>query len=166
MAHTIFLCLGTNMGDRVRHLQDAIDSLPPAVTVVQLSSIYETKPVGYTEQKEFLNQVLKAESGLPPFELLNHVKIIETKMGRTPTFRFGPRPIDLDILFYDDLVLETPKLTIPHPRLPDRAFALVPMVEIAPDWVHPVMQKTVREMLESISQEDVRLFDKPKSLEP
>lgn len=162
MAHTIFLCLGTNMGDRTRHLEDAIDSLPPSVSDIQRSSIYETIPIGYTEQKEFLNQVLKAETELSPFELLNHVKIIETKMGRTPTFRFGPRPIDVDILFYDDLVLDTPKLTIPHPRMPDRAFALVPMVEIAPDWIHPVFQKTVHEMLEAISQEGVRLFVKPQ----
>lgn len=166
MAHTIFLCLGTNTGDRTRHLEDAINSLPPSVTMVQLSSVYETKPVGYTEQKEFLNQVLKAATELSPFELLNHAKLIETKMGRTPTFRFGPRPIDVDILFYDDLVMDTPKLTIPHPRLPDRSFALVPMVEIAPDWVHPVIQKTVREMLELISQEGVRLFDNPQRSEP
>jgi 2-amino-4-hydroxy-6-hydroxymethyldihydropteridine diphosphokinase len=117
------------------------------MTVVAKSRIYETPPWGYTEQDAFLNQVVKAETYLEPQPLLKHIKRLETALGRAPTFPNGPRLIDIDILFYDDLVLDTPSLVIPHPRLHERAFVLVPLNDIAPELTHPALKKTVRELL-------------------
>jgi 2-amino-4-hydroxy-6-hydroxymethyldihydropteridine diphosphokinase len=161
MVHTIYLGLGTNVGDRKRHLQEAVDSFFPHINCLQLSSIYETKPVGYTEQTEFLNQVVLAETKLAPLPLLNQLKYIETKMGRQPTFRFGPRAIDLDILFYDDLVMETPRLTIPHPRLQERSFVLIPLAEIAPQFIHPVLKKRIIDLAGEVSRTGVRFYAQP-----
>jgi 2-amino-4-hydroxy-6-hydroxymethyldihydropteridine diphosphokinase len=161
MIHTIYLGLGTNVGDRKRHLQEAIDSFFPNINCLQLSSIYETKPVGYTEQTEFLNQVVLAETDLAPLALLNQIKYIENKLGRQPTFRFGPRVIDIDILFYDDLMQETPRLTIPHPRLLERAFVLVPLAEIAPQFVHPVLKKRIIDLAGEVSRSGVKFYAQP-----
>ena len=161
MIHTIYLGLGTNVGDRKRHLQEAIDSFFPNINCLQLSSIYETKPVGYTEQTEFLNQVVLAETDLAPLALLNQIKYIENKLGRQPTFRFGPRAIDIDVLFYDDLVQETPRLTIPHPRLLERAFVLVPLAEIAPQFVHPVLKKRIIDLAGEVSRSGVKFYAQP-----
>ncbi|MGE5223407.1 MAG: 2-amino-4-hydroxy-6-hydroxymethyldihydropteridine diphosphokinase, partial [Omnitrophica WOR_2 bacterium] len=111
--HTAFLSFGTNIGDRLANLKDAIASLPPAVHLVDCSPVYETLPWGYTDQGKFLNQVLKVETDLDPQDLLVYLKSLENKLGRKKTFRYGPRLIDLDILFYDDLVMENPGLTIP-----------------------------------------------------
>ena len=161
MILTIYLGLGTNVGDRKRHLQEAIDSFFPNINCLQLSSIYETKPVGYTEQTEFLNQVVLAETDLAPLALLDQIKYIENKLGRQPTFRFGPRAIDIDILFYDDLVQETPRLTIPHPRLLERAFVLVPLAEIAPQFVHPVLKKRIIDLAGEVSRSGVKFYAQP-----
>lgn len=145
--HIIHLALGTNLGNRTGNLRAAIESLPPSVIVHQTSPIYETPPWGLTDQPAFLNMVLRGETHLAPLELLTHLKQLETELGRTPTVHWGPRLIDMDILFYDDLVLSTPGLTIPHPHLHERAFVLVPLMDIAPDLVHPVLGKSIKDLL-------------------
>jgi 2-amino-4-hydroxy-6-hydroxymethyldihydropteridine diphosphokinase len=159
MSHYTYLSLGTNLGDRLKNLHTAITLLPPKVTHKFHSSIYETEPWGYSDQPAFLNQVLKAETELEPFDLLAFLKTVETSMGRQETFRFGPRLIDLDILFYDDLVMETSQLTIPHPRIAERAFILVPLGEIAPDLLHPVLKKTVQQLKTGVETGSVELFN-------
>jgi 2-amino-4-hydroxy-6-hydroxymethyldihydropteridine diphosphokinase len=110
------------------------------------SQVYETPPWGYEDQPKFLNQAVKATTYLDPEPLLKHLKRLEAALGRNVSFQNGPRLIDIDILFYDDLVLNTPSLVIPHPRLHERGFVLRPLMDIAPDLVHPVHKKSVREL--------------------
>jgi len=162
MTHQIYLSLGSNLGDRLNNLRKAISLLPPKVKVSQQSSIYETEPWGYTDQPTFLNQVIKAETDLEPTSLLAFVKSLETSMGRQESFRFGPRSIDLDILFYDKFVMNTPQLTIPHPRIAERAFILVPLAEIAPDLVHPILNKTIQLLKTNVDSTSVDLFQSIK----
>lgn len=154
----IFLSLGTNLGDRLANLSKARSLLTAKVQIDKASPIYETPPWGFTDQPAFLNQVLQVETDLQPLELLAFLKQIETSMGRQPTRRYGPRLIDLDILFYHDQVLELPQLVIPHPHLHERAFVLVPLADLAPEFKHPVNGKTVKEMLEEVDSEGIRLF--------
>jgi 2-amino-4-hydroxy-6-hydroxymethyldihydropteridine diphosphokinase len=158
MSHTIFLALGTNLGDRLENLKTARDGLPPSVRPVTASPVYETLPWGYSDQPVYLNQVIKAETGLDPFELLAFLKNLENQLGRQATFRYGPRLIDLDILFYDDLILQAPGLSIPHPYLAERAFVLVPLADLAPELRHPVSGLTVREMMEVVDRQGVNIY--------
>lgn len=145
--HIIFLALGSNLGNRAANLKEAIASLPPQMDVKAKSKVYETPPWGYIEQEKFLNQVLMAKTYLEPEALLKHLKRLEVALGRKVTFQNGPRLIDIDILFYDSLVFESPTLMIPHPRVHERGFVLLPMMDIAPDFVHPVKQKSVRDLI-------------------
>ncbi len=147
MDHTVYLSLGSNLGDRSANLKQAISSLRPQMDVKTKSKVYETPPWGYTEQGNFLNQVVKVNTYLEPEPLLKHLKRLEIALGRKATFHYGPRLIDMDILFYDDLVLETPRLVLPHPHVHERGFVLLPMMDIAPDLVHPVLGKSVRELV-------------------
>jgi 2-amino-4-hydroxy-6-hydroxymethyldihydropteridine diphosphokinase len=154
--HSIFLSLGSNLGDRLSNLNEAINNLPPQVIPLNVSPVYETPPWGYEKQPPFLNQVIHARTALSPMDLLSYIKMVEIGLGRQPTFRNGPRIIDLDILFYDQLVLDTPPLTIPHPRLSGRAFVLVPLADLDPDLRHPVAGETVQEMLARLDTRDIR----------
>jgi len=155
----IYLALGTNLGDRLANLRAALAALPPSVVCRQSSPIYETPPWGLTDQPAFLNMVLRGETDLEPAALLEHLKRLETELGRAPAVRWGPRLIDMDILFYDDLILDIPGLTIPHPRLHERAFVLVPLADIAPDLVHPVLGKPVRELLVAVDTTGVKRYE-------
>lgn len=145
--HIVYLALGSNIGNRAANLKEARASLPPQMDVKAKSKVYETPPWGYTEQEKFLNQVLKVKTYLEPELLLKHLKRLEVALGRKASFQNGPRLIDMDILFYDDLMLESPALVIPHPRVHERGFVLLPMLDIAPDFVHPVKQKSVRDLI-------------------
>jgi 2-amino-4-hydroxy-6-hydroxymethyldihydropteridine diphosphokinase len=147
--HTIYLALGTNLGERRANLRAAIKALAPEVRVLAESRIYETPAWGYENQPAFLNMAVRAETDLAPFALLGHLKRLEGKLGRQPAVRWGPRLIDMDILFYDDLVLNTPELVIPHAGVHERAFVLVPLRDIAPGLMHPVLGKTIRGLCEA-----------------
>jgi 2-amino-4-hydroxy-6-hydroxymethyldihydropteridine diphosphokinase len=159
MNHTVYIALGTNLGDRSANLRAAIEALPPEVKVLAESPIYETPPWGYADQPAFLNMVVKAETDLKPEPLLAYLKQLEVALGREQNFRWGPRRIDLDILFYDDLVLGSPPLVIPHPRLHERAFVLVPLVDLAPDLIHPVLRRKVRDVLAELDRQGIIRFE-------
>ena len=158
MDHTVYLSLGSNIGNRSANLKQAISSLRPQMEVKARSKVYETPPWGYTEQDKFLNQVVKVSTYLEPEPLLKHLKRLEIALGRKETFHYGPRLIDMDILFYDALVLETPQLILPHPHVHERGFVLIPMMDVAPDLVHPVKGKSIRELLALTSTNDIREF--------
>ena len=155
----VYLGLGTNLGDREAHLREAVRRLDEAgVHVTALSPLYETAPVGYLDQPDFLNAVCRAECQLPPHDLLRVVKGIEAALGRRPSFRNAPRPVDIDILFYDDRVLDTPDLVIPHPRLAERAFVLVPLTDLAPEFVHPVLGHIIADLLTAVDRASVHPY--------
>lgn len=158
MTHDIYIALGTNIGDRLANLIHALRSLPPHFERVRPSRVFETPPWGFTDQPAFLNIALHARTLLSPSESLARLKQLEVELGREPGFRWGPRLIDLDILFYDELVLDSPPLVIPHKRLHERAFVLVPLADIAPDLVHPVLGKTIRELLTEVDASGIVPF--------
>ncbi|HUY69054.1 MAG TPA: 2-amino-4-hydroxy-6-hydroxymethyldihydropteridine diphosphokinase [Alphaproteobacteria bacterium] len=143
----VALGLGSNLGDRMENLRGAVRALAPYVTVTATSPVYETAPVYVGGQPAFLNAAVTGTTGLPPLALLRALKDLEAELGRMPTFRYGPRAIDIDIIFYGDEVLATPELTLPHPRLQEREFVLRPLTDIAPGWRHPANGLTVAEML-------------------
>lgn len=155
MEHKIYLALGTNLGDRTNNLRDAVAAFAPEVRVFAQSPIYETAPWGFDDQPDFLNQVIAAETDLSPLALLAHLKDIESRLGRKPSFRNGPRIVDLDILFYDDCVVQEDELVIPHPRLHQRAFVLVPLVDLAPTFQHPILRCNIQTLLDALGSEGV-----------
>jgi 2-amino-4-hydroxy-6-hydroxymethyldihydropteridine diphosphokinase len=143
----VFLGIGTNLGDRERNLKEAHAILSQRLEILKESSIYQTAPWGYLDQPAFLNQVIEAQTDLSSLNLLGFLKQTEKQLGRQANFRYGPRLIDLDILFYGNRIIRTPRLQIPHPRLTQRAFVLVPLAEIAPDFVHPQNKQIITQLL-------------------
>lgn len=144
----VFIGIGSNLGDREGNCLRSIELMRQrGIAVIRQSSLYETEPWGVTEQPKFINMAVEAETSLAPRQLLNALKEIERQMGRTVTEKWGPRVIDLDILFYDDMIVDEPDLKIPHPLIAEREFVLRPLCEIAPDLKHPVTGRTIKEML-------------------
>ncbi len=159
----LFLLLGGNLGDKAQIFKSAEESLAKELgPVVQRSAIYETEPWGFECEDLFWNQVLVIETSLNPEEVLLHTKSIELQLGRVrKADRYTSRLIDIDLLFYDDLVMNEEKLVLPHPRMIDRRFVLIPLLEVAPDFVHPVFQKDIQALLDECSDklEVKRLID-------
>lgn len=161
----VLLSLGTNLGERRQNLRRAVRALGQEMAVTAVSPVYETEPWGETDQSDFLNICLAATTALSPRQLLKSVKQIEQDLGREETYRWGPRLIDIDIIFYDDVVVAEEGLNIPHTRLPERAFVLAPLANVAPDWVHPITGKTVVEMLNAVYSTAVHRLPEPLFIE-
>lgn len=160
----IYLALGSNLGDRPGNLARALESLPPEMTVEAVSSIYETEPAYVLDQPRFLNMAARAGTHLGPEAALAYLKTLETRLGRQPGQRFGPRLIDLDLLLYGDTMVTTPEVTIPHPRLHERAFVLAPLNDIAGMVVHPVLKVAIGQLLDRLPETERRQvwkFDSP-----
>jgi 2-amino-4-hydroxy-6-hydroxymethyldihydropteridine diphosphokinase len=155
MGHIVYIGIGSNLGDKVEQCEKGIFEIlrVDRTRLLAKSSFYKTQPVGYTSQDWFVNGVIKIETDLEPFDLLQTLKSIESRLGRGETFRWGPRVIDLDILFFDEQEFQTEKLQIPHPLLQERRFVLTPLVEIDPNLIHPVLKKTVQELLRSLGED-------------
>lgn len=157
-----YLSLGSNLEDRYANLRLALARLQDRLTITALSPVYATEPWGGIDQPSFLNLCVGAVTDLDPMALLAFVKSVEIGMGRTSSVRWGPRLIDIDILFYEDLVLQSEGLTIPHPAIAERAFVLAPLADIIPEFRHPQTGQTVRQMLSQIDSSTVeRLFEMP-----
>jgi 2-amino-4-hydroxy-6-hydroxymethyldihydropteridine diphosphokinase len=150
----VYLSLGSNLGDRAENVRAALRSLAARVEIEAVSSLYETAPVGVPDQPAFLNAVARGSTALAPHELLAFLKGIEQQVGRRPTFRWGPRVIDIDILLYDGTTLDSPTLTIPHREMMRRAFVLVPLAEIAPDLTPPGQERTIEDLARTVRGRD------------
>lgn len=155
--HEVCLAIGSNLGDRLAVLRATREALSPYVKITASSAIYETKAAYVSDQPDFLNAVLRGTTMLDPVGLLYTVKDIELELGRRPTFRYGPRVIDIDIIFYDDLVLHTTGLSIPHQLMAERVFVLKPLADVAAAWQHPALDKTVSELLAVLPDQDSAL---------
>lgn len=147
-----FIALGSNLGDRLSYLRRALNGLQreDGIAVVALSRVYETKPMGLTHQPDFYNMVIQVKTRLVPADLLSVCMQIEKENGRLRTLRWGPRTLDLDILLYGSEVIEEPNLIIPHPRMHDRAFVLLPLCDLAPERIHPVLGRPFRELAREV----------------
>jgi len=157
MTKKTYLALGSNLGDREAHLQSAVDALGKSgVTVLGCSPVYETEPLEFRNQGWFLNAVLEGETELLPLQLLGRIRAIEKQLGRRPGPPKGPRVIDIDILFFGRFVVNRPGLVVPHPRLAERRFVLEPLVNLAPDLRHPLLRKTVRELLAGVRDQELK----------
>ena len=158
MATRVFLALGSNLGDRHGRLIEAIERLQARIAIDAISSIYQTEPWGYADQPRFLNAACAGVTDLSPEDVLAFVKTIEVELGREPTFRYGPRAIDIDILLYDDVVIDTDHYRVPHPGLHKRDFVLAPLREIAANVIHPVLHESIGALSQSIDLSEIKRF--------
>ena len=147
----VFIGLGSNLGDREANLSKATNLISQSLPILVISSLYQTEPEGYKDQPDFLNGVANIDTDATAGELLKILSGIEMLMGRERPFSGAPRMIDLDLLFFGGAIINQPGLEVPHPRLHQRAFVLVPMVEIAPDFIHPVLHKSMKELLAGLT---------------
>ncbi len=156
----VYLGLGSNLGDRADMLRQAREKLTASgIVVLRESSLYETEPQDVADQPWFLNQVVEAETGLFPMQLIARVLQIERLLGRKRGIDKGPRVIDIDVLLYHRFVIESRALMVPHPRMQDRRFVLAPMAELAPTLRHPVLKKSMRELLDRVKGQSIRMFN-------
>ena len=161
-----YIGVGSNVGDRKDNCRKAIELLGETGRVLSISSLYHSEPVGYKEQEDFINAVVSIETDLSATELLDACHVIEGRLGRKRTLRWGPRTIDLDILLYGDQIMNQPHLIIPHPLMATRKFVLAPLAEIAPEVMHPVLQKTARQLLRELKDASRVIKCKPDSKTP
>lgn len=163
--HSIYIGLGSNLGDRVAYLREAVHMLGAIMQIKKVSRLYVAAPLGYVRDDAYINAALQATTTATPIELLGQLQEIELAMGRRRGVQFGPRRMDLDLLFYDMIQMETLKLTIPHPRIAQRAFVLKPLAEIAPDLMHPVLYYTTSQLLQDADDADqVQLYEPPSQV--
>ena len=155
MGYIAYIGIGSNIGDKVNQCEKAISEILKVDhhKLLAKSSLFKTQPIGYTSQDWFVNGVIKIETDLEAHELLRKLKTIESQLGRTETFRWGPRTIDLDILFFDDAEIHNEELQVPHPSIQERQFVLIPLAEIDRYLIHPVLKKTVQELLNNIKED-------------
>ena len=168
MAHA-YIGFGSNIDDRLNYITQALRLLLEAdsVSLIQISSLYETEPVGYENQGWFLNGVVAVETDLPVHQLLVLLKEIEARVGRQHRERWGPREVDLDLLIYDQCRIDTPDLIVPHPEMHQRSFVLVPFAEIGPEVFHPILQENIRTLLTNLNDEKtVKLVAPPPKIDP
>ncbi len=162
MTHTVYIAIGSNLGDKLSNCKKGIELLEKSgVSILACSHFYKTEPVDYADQDWFINAAIKAQTDLAPLALLKALKSIEKDAGRVETVRFGPRVLDMDIIFYDNLITEQAGLSIPHPRMHKRGFVLTPICDIAPELVHPVLKQTMTELLKQFdddSRQEVILY--------
>lgn len=162
MTHTVYIAIGSNLGDKLSNCKKGIELLEKSgITILACSHFYKTEPVDYTDQDRFINAAVKAETGLAPLQLLKLLKSIEKEAGRVDTVRFGPRILDMDIIFYDDVITDDSGLIIPHPRMHKRRFVLAPICDIEPELVHPVLKQTMAALLKQSDddpQQEVILY--------
>ena len=158
MMNKAYIALGSNIPPRFNYLKEAIGAIHELdqVSVINQSAIYETEPVGYKDQNKFLNQVIEVNTRKTALELLELCQSIENRLGRKRSVRWGPRTIDLDILLYEQEIIEMDQLLVPHPRMTQRAFVLIPLMELAPNLTLPIINKTVSEQLDSLSNDEKR----------
>jgi 2-amino-4-hydroxy-6-hydroxymethyldihydropteridine diphosphokinase len=147
--HTVYLGLGSNIGDRLRYLTDALEKILTFMTISAISPVYETEPVGLSSGGDFFNIVVKAETRLAPSDLLPKLKSIEQALGRAHDTHMKPREIDIDVLLYENETHRGVTIEVPHPKLTERRFVLVPLNDLAPDLHHPLLNKTIKELLEA-----------------
>ncbi len=157
---TVYLCLGSNQGDRIGYIQQAASLLKATegINIVTTSSFYETEPWGMESENLFVNAVMQINTSLSPVDLLNSIEFIERTLGRldkSVNNDYSDRCIDIDIIFYDNQIIDIPQLTIPHPRFHQRAFMIVPMLEIAQDFIHPVFKKTVSNLYDELENPEM-----------
>ncbi len=161
---TVYLSLGTNLGDRARNLECAIACLTEVLDAMAFSPVYETEPWGLIDQPVFYNLCLRGETTLEPRALLYLLKGLERALGRAEDAAWRPRLIDIDLLFYDDLVLDEPTLTLPHPRIRGRAFVLIPLLDLVDDLHHPVLGRSIRSLAAEVDATTVRRLDRSLSV--
>jgi 2-amino-4-hydroxy-6-hydroxymethyldihydropteridine diphosphokinase len=147
---TVYLALGSNLGDSEQHIEAAIGLIKESVYDIKQAPMYISKAVGYTKQPDFYNTAISGSTSLSPLELLHFVKTTEKKVGRIKRFRWGPREIDIDIIFYDDLILQSEALSIPHPSFMERDFVLQPIADLSPQLIDPTSKQTVSNMLKQL----------------
>lgn len=154
---SVFLGLGSNIGNREENINSAIKKLSKEIKIINISKFIETEPYGYTNQPKFINCAIEGETNLTPYELLDFCLNIEKEMGRIREIRWGPRNIDIDILFYGNLIINSNILTIPHPEIEKRLFVLEPLNEIAPDFIHPILKKTIRNLYNELLSKERKI---------
>lgn len=151
--HTIFLALGSNIGNKAQNISQAVSLLQEKIINIEQAPLYVTQPMYFANQDEFVNTALRGQTILSLHDVLQFVKDIEKKVGRRVRFRNGPREIDIDILFYDTLVYKDVSIEVPHPRIAERDFVLRPLADINPDFIHPVLKKSIRELFKRLPKE-------------